>query len=256
MQAETACAKERMGGMQTQITKIINSTLLAIAVAVVGFVQPAHAGHGNSDNPGILPAKSQPHGKSYAEWVVAWWQWVMSIPADRNPLTDATGAFAGEGQSGPVWFLAGTFGNSVDRAYSIPQGKTLVVPVFNWIFGAGAFDCDPSVPGVPCDVPTLQASAAFNTEAATVIEVEIDGVAVKNVRDYRASSPGPFTINYPDNSVTGLPSGSYFPNVADGYWLILAPLSAGHHTIRLHVVAPATTYGPVEFVVIHHLTVE
>jgi len=243
--------------MKSQMNKIIQCALLAAGLVTIGAIQQsAFADNGKARNPGILPAQSQPHGKSYSEWAVAWWQWVMSIPADRNPLLDTTGAFAGEGQSGPVWFLAGTFGGSADRTYSIPQGKTLVLPVFNWIFGAGAFDCEPSVPGVPCDVPTLQASAAFNTEAATVVEVEIDGMSVKNVRDYRASSPGPFTINYPDNSVSGLPSGSYFPNVADGYWLILAPLSTGQHIIRLHVVAPATSYGPIEFVIVHRLTVE
>ena len=31
-------------------------------------------------------------------------QWVLSIPADRNPLMDMTGEFCGEGQSGAVWF--------------------------------------------------------------------------------------------------------------------------------------------------------
>lgn len=242
--------------MQNQISKIINCSLLAAAVVFAASFPAAHAGTGNSDNPGILPAHSQPHGKSYSEWTASWWQWAFSIPADRSPLTDTTGAFAGEGQSGPVWFLAGTLGNSVDRTYSIPHGKTLVLPVFVWIFGAGAFDCQPSVPGVPCEVPVLQAAAAFNTEAATVVEAEIDGVLVRNIRDYRASSPGPFTVNYPDNSVPGLPAGSYFPNVADGYWLILAPLASGQHTIRLRVVAPATSYGPIEYTVMHHLTVE
>lgn len=242
--------------MQHQINKIINRALLAAALAAISIAHEASAGTGNSDNPGILPVHSQPHGKSYSEWTVAWWQWALSIPADRNPLTDTTGAFAREGQAGPVWFLAGTFGDSVTRSYSIPHGKTLVLPVFVWIFGAGAFDCDPSVPGVPCDVAALQAAAAFNTEAATVVEAEIDDVPVKNIRDYRASAPGPFTVNYPDNSVTGLSAGSYFPNVADGYWLILAPLSTGPHKIHLHVVAPATSNGPVTYEVTHHVTVE
>ena len=51
-------------------------------------------------NPGVLPVVSKPHGKSYGEWAAAYWQWALSIPADRNPLTDTTGAFGGEGQSG------------------------------------------------------------------------------------------------------------------------------------------------------------
>ncbi len=227
-------------------------TALALAAALVtGLNLQA----GANRNPGIIPPQAKAQGKSYNEWVVAWWQWVLSIPADRNPLTDETGAFGGEGQSGPVWFLAGTFGSSVERTYTVPAGKTLFLPVYVWIFGAGAFDCDPSVPGVPCDVPTLQATAAHNTEAAEVLEVTIDGVSVKDPRAYRAASPGPFSIKYPENSVTGLAAGTYSPQVADGYWMMLAPLSKGTHTIRIHVVAPNTSNGPIEYNVVTHLNV-
>ena len=46
------------------------------------------------------------------------------------------------------------------------------------------------------------------------------------------------------------------PNVADGYWLMLAPLSPGEHTIQVNVRAPGTIFGTLEFEVITHLTVE
>jgi hypothetical protein len=90
--------------------------------------------------------------------------------------------FAAEGQAGPVWFLPGTFGTSVEREVIVPAGKTLFMPVFNWIFGSGVYDCDPTVPEVECDVPSLQAGAAQNTEAAEILEVKIDGVPVSDVR--------------------------------------------------------------------------
>lgn len=244
--------------MKSQINRIANSALLAVALAVFGGVSVTRAdggGKGNLGNPGILPPQSHAYGQSYGEWVVDWWQWVLGIPADRNPLTDATGEFAGENQHGPVWFVAGTFGDSVERSYKVPAGKALFVPVFNWIFGAGAFDCDPSNPGVTCVVCDLQDLAAANTAAADVLEVFIDGVAVQNIRRYEASSPGPFAVRYPENSVVGLPAGRYFPNVADGYWLMLKPLSPGPHELRMHVHYPGLTYDPYEYTVIHHITV-
>jgi hypothetical protein len=216
---------------------------------------PAWAGGGNADNPGVLPPQSYAYGKTYGEWAVNWWQWVLSIPADRNPLTDETGEFAGEDQHGPVWFVAGTFGNSVERSYQVPAGKALFVPVFVWIFGAGAFDCDPSNPGVPCVVCDLEQLAAANTQVADVVEVFIDGVSVQNVRRYEASSSGPFAVSYPENSVVGLPAGNYFPNVTDGYWLMLHPLPPGMHEIRIHAHYPGLTYDPYEFTVIHHIEV-
>lgn len=237
--------KEKLGA-QT-LGRLLASVFIALASTV------SSGAGGRNSNPGILPPGSNPHGHSYGEWTARWWQWALSIPADRNPLTDTTGEFCGEGQSGPVWFYAGTFGNSAERTCTVPAGKAIFLPVYNWIFGSGVFDCDPTVPGVPCDVDSLRAQAAANTEAAEVLEVSIDGVTVKNVREYRALSPEPFSLTYPEGSVVGEPSGTYFPQVADGYWLMLAPLSKGAHTIRTHVVAPSVM---IEFEVVTHLSVQ
>jgi len=213
---------------------------------IVRVVRPAH----------IANPRSRPFGKSYGEWGAKWWQWALSIPADRSPLSDETGEFAGEGQHGPVWFVAGTFGTDAERSFTVPRHKFLFLPVFNWIFGSGVFDCDPTVPGVPCVVEDLQAGAAANTEAAEILNVMIDGLPVPDVRRYRGASPEPFSITYPENSVTEVPAGTYSPNVSDGYWLMIAPLSRGTHEIRVHVSAPDTLFGLIEFTVVHNITVE
>jgi hypothetical protein len=43
-----------------------------------------------------------------------------------------------------------------------------------------------------------------------------------------------FSVTLPEGNVVGtdVPSGTYAPMVADGYWLMLVPLSAGAHTIH------------------------
>lgn len=204
------------------------------------------------DQPGIIPIQSHPYGQTYGQWAVRWWQWALSIPASSNPVADTSGEFAGVGQSGPVWFLAGTFGNSVERTVTIPAGKGIFLPIHNWIFGAIAGDCDPSNPGVPCDVPTLQAAAAAATESVQSLDVFIDGQPVPNVRDYRAASPGGFDVTLPEDAVLGLPTGTFGPHVADGYWLMLEPLPPGSHTVALHVTNPV--FG-LEYTVVHHLNV-
>jgi len=238
-----------------------------IAVALLGLLAgtaisvPGGQGQGNdrrNPNPGIIPPQAHPAGQSYGEWAAAWWQWIFSIPDDINPNHDGNDEFCGEGQDGPVWFLPGSFGGDVERSCTIPQDKLIFVPVYNWIFGASVFDCEPTAPG-ECDVPTLRLSAAFNTERAEaeggLLEVTIDGVPVQNVPHYRASSPDPFPITFPENNVVGVPAGTYFPNVADGYWLMLSPLSLGEHTISLHVIAPDTDFGLLDFITITHVTI-
>jgi hypothetical protein len=202
---------------------------------------------------GILPISSRPYGKSYGQWAVSWWQWAFSIPEAYNPVTDTTGAFASVGQSGPVWFLAGTFGGSEERTFTVPAGKGLFLPVYQWIFGASVFDCEPSNPGVPCDVPTLRDLAAAATTSVKSLAVTIDGTAVPDVTKYRAISPDAFPITFPNDAVFGFPAGTFYPQVADGYWLMFSPLQSGSHEIRVHV-EPDPAYGST-FDVILHITV-
>ncbi|MGB7815203.1 MAG: hypothetical protein WBL28_02495, partial [Methylotenera sp.] len=160
-----------------------------------------------------------------------------------------------------VWLLAWSFGTSVNKSCKIPAGKAIFTPVYNWIFGAGVYDCAPSVPDVPCNEDLLweaakaSTDAVENTAAGGTIEVTIDGVPVKNITAYRASSPGLFSITYPTNSVTGLESGTYYPQVADGYWLMLAPLPVGGHDIKIYVYAPGTLYGLIEYDSSYHIEV-
>jgi len=252
--------RRQMKQRNTNLRAAIRSRALTTAASLTcatALMLPcsALAGDGNQDNPSVMPPQAIVGGLSNGEWAAKWWQWVLSIPADRNPLLDTTGGFAGEAQYGHVWFLAGTFGNSVQRSFNVPSGKHLFLPVYNWIFGAGVFDCEPSIPGVPCDVPALQLMAATNTAAAEVLEVSIDGVPVQNVKAYQAASPAPFSLDLPEGNVFGLEPGGYYPNVTDGVWLMIKPLPVGEHVIRQYVWVPDTLYGPIEFEVVHHITI-
>src|SRR5262249_5180929 len=94
----------------------------------------AQAGGEGNPNPGVLPPQSNAHGMSYAQWGDRWWLWNYSIPLPFNPVQDTTGAYAGVGQSGPVWFLAGTSGGNVVRTIVVPPGKSLFFPIVNNIW--------------------------------------------------------------------------------------------------------------------------
>src|SRR5690349_21500783 len=73
----------------------------------------------------------RPFDKSWEEWTAIWWNWAISVPRDKNPLIDETGKYCGEGQNGPVWFLAGTSGNTykAERRCNIPSERAILFPI-------------------------------------------------------------------------------------------------------------------------------
>jgi hypothetical protein len=185
------------------------------------------------EEPKIISPSKTPYGMSYGEWAAAWWQWVASVPASENPVLDDTGANAAVGQSGPVWFLAGTFGGTTERTIEVPHGKALFFPIVN-IFVNSQFCVEPD------DNFSAEEMAAYLDgliDTATNLYVEIDGVQVEDLTVYRAAS-GAFQVTVPSDNVwseyfgcADVTANTYGPNVADGYWIMLKPLKKGEHTI-------------------------
>jgi hypothetical protein len=185
--------------------------------------------------PKVFPLDSSPYGNTYGEWGARWWQWLLSIPDATNPNFDTTGANCAVGQVGPVWFLAGTFDISYTRSCTVPAGKALLFTPLTQINGSGAFDCDPTAPGL-CNLNALRALAAAFADNPNTLEATVDGHALQNLSDFRVQSPV-FSTTYPEGAVFGLPSGTFTPNVSDGYWIMLAPLSEGKHTIHFKALS-------------------
>jgi hypothetical protein len=193
----------------------------SLLTRIIPFIDAQEdAGVGDLD---LFPPDSEPYGLTYGEWTAKWWQWAYSMPEKDNPLIDDTGKNCANGQSGPVWFLAGTFGGAVTRECTIPAEKGILVPIIN-------MECD------------FTMDLSFNTEAElrscakadqdTVIQkqVTIDGVNVGNLDKYRFQSPL-FELTFPENNVAGVKPQTT-KAVSDGYWILLEPLSPGRHEIH------------------------
>lgn len=199
---------------------------LSVVAIILGIMvlAPLVAAAGNP-NPGVVPVDSKFFGKTYGDWSEEWWKWTLSIPADRNPLLDTTGDFCAERQSGNVWFLAGTFGETgVVRNCDIPSGKALFFPIIN-------AECS-KVEGDGPAQKELRAGAKALIDNVTVKEVIIDDTVLIDLDNYRVGSKL-FVFKLPTNNVMELPAGSS-PAVSDGYWIMLKPLSAGQHEIHVH----------------------
>jgi hypothetical protein len=228
---------------------------LVIASGVMLSATAASAQNGNP-NPGVHPIGSRPYGRSYGEWSARWWQWIYSIPTPVNPNFDSTGADCAEGQSGHVWFLAGTFGGPAERTCTIPAGVSLLLPIINLGFGDGQGDCNGQGPFFDSTLKSCDAHGVWVALVASVagalddptLDVSIDGVPLRDLVLYRAQAPK-FSYSPPtDNILTVVfgsprPAGTYFPAGSDGYWLMFTPLPPGNHTINSRGV-----FGPGPFV--------
>jgi hypothetical protein len=203
-------------------------SLIAVTAVVGGLIAagitiaPARAADA------IIPVNENAYGNTYGEWSAEWWQWVLSIPAAHSPIADTTGKDCAQQQSGPVFYLAGTSGGgAVTRSCTVPAGKALFFPILNALWGSAVGDCRPSNPRVDCNIASLRNLAAGSMDSVS-LKALIDGQPVENLHQQRVQSPV-LTITFPDNPAAA--KGPYTPNVSDGYWLLLSPLSTDNHTI-------------------------
>ena len=202
-----------------------SGVIVAAFVMCIGLWAPATVLAQNV-NPRVAPPASKLSGLTLGEWSAKWWRWALETPTSVNPLLDTTGANCAVGQTGRVWFLAGTLGpgEPVVRTCTIPTGTSLFFPAAN------AF-CVAEGDG---SLEFQRACAAAFLAAVTSTGVEIDGVSVNALESYRAQSPG-FDLILPSDNIFGAPAGLYTPTAADGFYLIVRPLPPGEHTIHIRV---------------------
>lgn len=178
----------------------------------------------------VVPPDGNINGMSYGDWSTAWWQYVLSLPPDNNPVFDATGEKCGVGQSaGPVFFLVGSGGEPTTRNCTVPAGKALVFPIVN-------VECSnlEDAPFFGGDEHGLRVCAATFMDGVdpSTLKVSVDGEELANPGLFRAQSPV-FSFTMPRNdNFLGLNGKTTGLSVSDGYWAIVEPLTVGNHVIH------------------------
>jgi hypothetical protein len=200
--------------------------LITLGLALLLAMLLPATSFGNNWNPGVFPPNKPSYGMTYSEWSARWWQWATSMPLDNHPLADT--ADCSRGQFGPVWFLGGNFSGSSGgtRKCTVPAEKALFFPIVN-------VDCSSLETGdfYGATAKERRTCARGIIDHVTDLAVEIDGVSLKNLTKYRATSPNIVFALAPLPNVLGVVAGSG-ELVGDGYYLLLAPLSSGQHTIH------------------------
>jgi hypothetical protein len=254
--------KAAVGGMLPAATRTLLKTrarrtlLLGVACASLATA-PTGVAHSQTLNPGIIDPTNSYAGKTYSEWEASFWEYYAGLPTTNNPFERPTGypiAPLGTGQSGPVWFLGGNFypGSPYPFTYTdtVPGGIALFTAV-----ALDEWGNDRCV--APITEGQMRANAAAKEDTVTSMAITIDGIAVNYIDDvmttpYRVRS---IYFNYTTPAVhsvlfDALGRSCYYPNaggppfeidgaVVDGVFLMIAPLSAGQHTIAGSFVIPS-----------------
>lgn len=198
---------------QSFLAKMAAPALLAAAIVSLDATVLETA-----PTPKVVP----PYPHLYGNLSAAWWQWALSQPVAGHPFNDDPAFDVTAGQHGPVWHLATPFGNVV-RQVTIPSNKFLFVGLLN----AEASDLE----GLGATREEQRDTANFLADHITAVACSIDGVAVPNIDHYRFTSPQ-FSFHAPTPWIFG-ETGGQSTAVADGYYLLFAPLSRGTHTIHI-----------------------
>jgi hypothetical protein len=195
-------------------------------------------------------------GKTYAQWGTEYWKWLVELPGPDFPILDSTGALCALGQSGGGDGGAGTYDafflttswdlgctNSsvcivtVTRTCTIPAGQMIFIPMWGWFVDNGGL---PDGGQLSDDqLHNLDSTFAASVRALTLeIDGESYGSTVSDFSPYLTvwaefsytipDTPGNWYATFYQSTFTGPVPVSF----GGGYWILLAPLSAGSHTIH------------------------
>ena len=231
-------------GATTQIFVLVLAIIFGLAI-----ITPSKLLADNI-NPQLLQPDAIQYNASFPEWTATWWKWILSIPESSNPLTDGTGVYCGQGQSGPVWFLAGTAGGKAERICTIPQGKPILLPIMN-------AECSFLDFPTAKTVSDLIKCSKEDNDNTIGLKASLDGKQLTKLENYRVLSQL-FNATIPEHNVLGLPAGKT-QMISDGFWLFLMPLAPGKHDLQFGGQTPGDpTVGTNNFAVdvTYHLNVK
>ena len=166
---------------------------------------------------------------SYEDHIKNFWEWIASLPKNRNPWHDETGSTCASVQPGTasLFYLGGNGGGRPERwnrTCTVPRGKGLFIPVMVVEVSEKDF------PGK--SIQELRKIAKKDQDSVTNLYLKIDDREYNSeeLRKYRKSTAD-FTVTFPENAIFGSGPGKC-KAVADGHYIITKPLPKGNHTVH------------------------
>jgi hypothetical protein len=214
---------------------VAGMVLIQLAIPASAYADE-HERHGR-----VLPPDSIVAGKSIGEWSAEWWKWAFSFLAGESPVfDDQTGELGHLGDvGGPVFFVGAV--NDVKRSFSVPCRQYLLIPLLTQAW---------TLEGDDTEAFAREQNDAF-VNLIDSLTARVDGERIPNLFSHRETTPELFSVTIPDGGLFG-DEGGTFDAVADGYWIMLKPLSSGTHTISF---GGSTRDGLIDYIARLKLTV-
>jgi hypothetical protein len=175
----------------------------------------------------LIATSEQIGGKTQLELSVRWWQWAASFEQNESPVADRTGALCANGQSGDVWFLAGTYGTKrTVRTCRVPFGKTLFFPLINYVVmpsESGSTNC-----------ASVTKDADRITGNPSLLVLDLNGQKFSNLQAHRLATRRCFDVGALTKEKQRI-----FPSAGNGYYAAIRPLPKGTHTLEFGGVLPS-----------------
>jgi hypothetical protein len=185
--------------------------MIIVGIPSLAALPTPHILLADSINEGVFAIDSNPYGLSYEDWTIKFWQWILPIPLEINPIFDYTGERCGEGQGSlPVFFLIGSSGSVVERTCTVPADKAILIPV-------GYVECSFAEHSGTTE-EELHTCAKEDQSSNPILFLSVDGRQIQQFEKYRVHSRA-FNVTFPENAIFGAEPGPSRA-VSDGYWII------------------------------------
>jgi hypothetical protein len=216
----------------TKLALLSQGVSLVLVLSLMPVISSAQSQQGDY----IFPVNSSPYGVSFKDWTEKWWQWFLSIPKQHNPNMEnalgdkyqAVDCSYLQDPSSPVFFVPYVMkesGQPAEATCNTSEGKAVMVGIDNGWMDTG----DPRTKGA--DAQKLASYVKETNIYPNKFDITLDGkpVPLTNEEKYRVLSD-PFNVTFPEDTFWE-PPGTY-QAVADGWYLMLKPLSPGEHILH------------------------
>jgi hypothetical protein len=218
-----------------------------------GRIEPAEIEPAEIDGTRLLriaPRDSRPFGKSYREWVAAWWKWAVRTKGSAHPLLD--NGPCSENQTASVWFLGGDFlggGSPIERNCTVPAGTALFIALTteSWLSTpeVACITADPWYRATPGDPEYALfreqiLDAVKRPDPIRTLALRLNGRSAEGLRSFFVRRSTIFSVRLPEDSLYdalgvcpgNIPPILTAPDVAWGFHVFLKPLPVGKYRLR------------------------